>query len=33
MAIQIRPEELRQNWKSKVRMLRDYLVNRLILQK
>ena len=33
MAIQTRPKELRQNWKSKMRMFRDYLVNRLYLQK
>ena len=26
-------KELRQNRKSKIRMFRDYLVNRLILQK
>ena len=33
MAIQIKPKELRQNWKPKIRMLRDHLINHLILQK
>ena len=33
MAIQIRPKELRKNWGSKIRMFRDYLINRLYLQK
>ena len=33
MVIPIKPKELRQNWKPKIRMFRDYLVNRLYLQK
>ena len=33
MAIPIKPKELRQNWKSKIRMFRDYLVNHLYLRK
>ena len=33
MAIPIKPKELRQNWKSKIRMFWDYLVHRLYLQK
>ena len=33
MTIQIKPKELRQNWKSRIRMFRDYLINRLYLQK
>ena len=33
MAMQIRPKELGQNWKSRIRMFLDYLINRLYLQR
>ena len=31
--MQIRPKGIRQNWKPKIRMFQDYLVDRPILQK
>ena len=33
MAMQIGPKELRQNWKSRIRMFQDYLINHFYLQK
>ena len=33
MAIQMKPKELRQNWKSRIRVFRDYLINHLYLQR
>ena len=33
MAMQIGPKELRQDWKSRIRIFRDYLINRPYLQR
>ena len=33
MAIQMKPKELQQNWKSRIRVFRDYLINHLYLQR